>query len=118
LLLDNGLVLSCSYDKTIMVWSYRLKVPQLEHFTITKQEELRCLEYLPEEATLLIGTNSGSILSQKIDDILNWDDNEDPMMIEMGDMSDWDGQEQEEDPDDYMNGKTLDENYEEILRLQ
>lgn len=84
---------------------------------ITKPDELRCMEYLPDEATLLIGTNSGSILSHKIDKILNWDDNEDPLMLEMGDMSDWAGQE-EEDPYDYMGGKTLEENYEEALRMQ
>jgi hypothetical protein len=46
------------------------------------------MDYLPDEGTLLIGTNSGSILSHKIEDYLKYDDMADMAMLEMSDMDD------------------------------
>ena len=82
LMLENGILLSCAYDKKVKVWRYKTH-EELESFT--KPDELRCMDYLPDGGTLLVGTNSGSILSEKIEKYLNYDDMEE-MMIEMGDM--------------------------------
>jgi hypothetical protein len=70
------------------------------------------MDYLPDEGTLLIGTNSGSVLSQKIEDYLKYDDMEDIAMIDMGDMEDY--EEAEEDQYDILDGLTLDQNVEKI----
>lgn len=86
LLLENGLLLSCSYDKTVKVWRYKTH-EMLDSFT--KPDELRCMDYLPDSGTLLIGTNVGSIFSHKIEKYMNYDDMEDIYMIEMGEMDDY-----------------------------
>lgn len=58
--MDNGLLLSCSYDKKVIVWIYqRGKVFE----TYLKNDELRCMDFVLEAGTLLIGTNSPTILS-------------------------------------------------------
>jgi hypothetical protein len=54
ILQENGLLLSCSYDKTIMVWKYENK-QMIEKYE--KQEELRCMDYLSSTKTLFVGTN-------------------------------------------------------------
>jgi hypothetical protein len=74
------------------------------------------MDYLPDEGTLLIGTNSGSVLSQKIEDYLKYDDMEDIAMIDMGDMEDY--EEGSEDPYDVLEGLTLDQNLEKIYQEQ
>ena len=86
LLLENGILLSCAYDKKVKVWRYKTH-EELESFT--KPDELRCMDYLPDGGTLLIGTNSGSILSHKIEQWMNYDEMEDIGMIDMGDMEDY-----------------------------
>ena len=72
------------------------------------------MDYLPDEGTLLIGTNSGSVLSQKIEDYLKYDDMEDIAMIDMGDMEDY--EEGGEDQYDVLEGLTLDQNVEKIYQ--
>ena len=63
------------------------------------------MDYLPDEGTLLIGTNSGFILSDKLDErIINFNDFDG--MLEMGDMSDFD--QNVEDEYDPLDGKTID----------
>lgn len=103
MLLENGLVLSCGNDKTdnVKVWHY--KSSNL-HVAFTKGEELRCMDYIPDEGTLLLGTNSGSILSHKIEDLIAFDDLEDIGMLEMDDL----GDETREDEYDPLDGMSLD----------
>lgn len=86
LLENNGLLLSCSYDKMIKVWAYKSH-EMLDSFV--KADEMRCMDYLPDQGTLLIGTNTGSILSHKIEKYINYNDDIDMAMIEMDDMEDY-----------------------------
>ena len=112
-MLENGLLLSCSYDRTVKVWHYKSN----ELFDeITKPDELSCMDYLPADGTLLSGTNSGSVLSHKIEDYLKYDDMDDIAMIEMDDMDDY--EQPEDDQYDPLDGMTLDQNLEKILREQ
>ena len=68
LLQENGLLVSCSFDKSICVWKYenRQLVDQYE-----KQEELRCMDYLSSTKTLFVGTNQKSILTVNIEKLLD-----------------------------------------------
>lgn len=111
-MLENGILLSCAYDKIVKVWSYK-NHEELESFT--KPDELRCMDYLPDGGTLLIGTNSGSILSEKIEKFLNYDDMED-LMIEMGDMESEDHNHDQFDQYDPLEGLTVDEQLQKILK--
>lgn len=54
ILQENGLLISCSYDKSIIVWKYQHKqiIERIE-----KTEELRCMDYLSSTKTLFVGTN-------------------------------------------------------------
>jgi len=51
---ETGLLLSCSYDKTVIAWKYETKTI-VEKFE--KTEELRCMDYISSSKTLFIGTN-------------------------------------------------------------
>jgi WD40 repeat protein len=84
MLLENGLVLSCGCDKNdnVKVWHYKSNTL---YKSFTKGEDLRCMDYLPDEGTLLLGSNSGQILSHKIEDLIAFDDMEDIAMLEMDD---------------------------------
>lgn len=95
----------------VKVWYY--KQSELYH-SFTKPHELRCMDYLHDEGTLLIGTNSGFILSHKIEQYLNFNDFDEMQMLEMGDMEDYD-ELTLEDEFDPLGGKTVDQNIEEIL---
>lgn len=74
LFLPNGLLLSCSYDKTIIAWQY--KDNSMVGEPIVRKDELRCMglveKHGPEKSqdTLLIGTNSHAILTQDIRELL------------------------------------------------
>lgn len=60
--------MSCSYDKTVVVWKYQHRqiVERIE-----KQEELRCMDYLSSTKTLFVGTNQKSILTINIEMFLD-----------------------------------------------
>ena len=75
--MENGLLLSCSYDKTVKVWNYSR---QLEIDSFTKNDELRCMDYLSDSGTLLLGTNSPAILAHKIEKYMNYGDFDDDDM--------------------------------------
>lgn len=51
---ENGLLLSCAYDKTVIVWNYQ---EEREITRFKKPEELRCMDYLSSTKTLFVGTN-------------------------------------------------------------
>ena len=65
---ENGLLVSCSFDRTIIVWKYQDKqiVEKYE-----KVEELRCMDYLSSTQTLFVGTNQTNILTLNIDKLLD-----------------------------------------------
>ena len=65
---ENGLLLSCSFDKTICVWKYENRL-LLERYD--KAEELRCMDYLASTKTLFVGTNQKSILTVNIEKLLD-----------------------------------------------
>jgi hypothetical protein len=110
MMLENGLLFSCSYDRTVKVWQYKRN----EFFAdFTKADDLRCMDYLPDEGTLLIGTNSGAILSHRIEEYLRIDERFDLGMITMGDMED-----EFQDNDDALDGMSVDEYSDKILREQ
>ena len=65
---ENGLLLSCAYDKTVIVWKYQ---EEREITRFKKPEELRCMDYLSSTKTLFVGTNQKSIITIPIDDLLS-----------------------------------------------
>ena len=112
---DNGLLLSCSYDKKIKAWIYHEEVQYTE---ILKNEELRCMDYVAESGTLLVGTNTHAILPHNIADLMRFENN--PTRRRRGDMEDMSGwsygdeeevkEEFEDDGDEYyLEGMTLDD---------
>ena len=64
---EAGFLLSCAYDKTIIVWKYEEKREIMRYL---RQEELRCMDYLSSMKMLFVGTNQKSILTVNIDEIL------------------------------------------------
>ena len=115
ILFDNGLLLSCSYDKKIKAWIYQKEELFCE---ILKNEELRCMDYVAESGTLLVGTNTHAILPHNIADLMRFENN--PTRRVRGDMEDMSGfsygdEEEAKEPfeDDgdeyYLEGMTLDE---------
>ena len=84
----------------------------------TKKEDLRCMDYVAESGTLLIGTEQCSIVTHNIIDMMNYMDYGDfdgidfDMDEEYTDMS---GQyAQEEEHYDPLEGKDVDSAYNEI----
>ena len=68
--LDNGLLLSCSFDGKIICWRYS---DDVVHGEVVKEgQQLRCLGAVTEQGTLLVGTNSFTILTQSITDWVNY----------------------------------------------
>lgn len=64
---EAGFLLSCAYDKTIIVWKYE---EEREVTRYQRSEELRCMDYLASMKMLFVGTNQKSILTINIDDLL------------------------------------------------
>jgi hypothetical protein len=64
---DIGLLVSCSYDKNLIVWKYH---EERELARLTRNEELRCMDYLKSMKTLFVGTNDKIILTIPLDEIL------------------------------------------------
>ena len=81
--------MSCAYDGKIICWRYD---EDLKHGEIVKpNQELRCMGAVTENGTLLVGTNTFTILTQSITDWVNWGkmkDNE----VAMGESSDFEEQ--------------------------
>lgn len=65
---EAGFLLSCAYDKTIIVWKYEEKREIMRYL---RQEELRCMDYLSSMRMLFVGTNQKSILTINIEEILS-----------------------------------------------
>ncbi len=64
---DIGLLMSCSYDKSLIVWKYH---EEKEVARLERGEELRCMDYLKSIKTLFVGTNDKNILTIPLEDIL------------------------------------------------
>ena len=83
-----------------MAWEYSI---QRLYDKFTKKEELRCMDYVQESGTLLLGTNNNSIVTHNIVDLLNYfrtdfkDLGDMEGMGGMDDMSDYDGEDEAEE---------------------
>jgi len=64
---DIGLLMSCSYDKSLIVWKYH---EEREVARLDRSEELRCMDYLKSMKTVFVGTNEKTILTIGLDEIL------------------------------------------------
>jgi WD40 repeat protein len=64
---DIGLLMSCSYDKNLIVWKYH---EERELARLERSEELRCMDYLKSLKTLFVGTNDKIILTISLEEIL------------------------------------------------
>ena len=69
LIKESGLLLSAGQDQTIKVW-YTVKNVLID--TFQKSEAPLCLEYISEENVLLVGTESGNILTHGITDFMTF----------------------------------------------
>ena len=69
-MLDNGMLLSCAYDGKIKCWKYQNN--ELHDEIVKQGQELRCMGAVTENGTLLVGTNSLTILTQSIADWCNY----------------------------------------------
>ena len=67
LITESGLLISICEDKTIKVW-YASKKVLIDSFA--KQEIPLCVEYIGEENCMLLGTESGDILTHPIGDLM------------------------------------------------
>jgi WD40 repeat protein len=65
---DIGLLMSCSYDKNLIVWKYH---EERELARLERSEELRCMDYLKSLKTLFVGTNDKIILTIPLEEILH-----------------------------------------------
>ena len=117
-MLDNGLLLSCSYDKRVKAWQYQ---QQALFYEFEKTEELRCMDYVTDSGTLLIGTNTHAILPHNITDLMNFENlgrigGMDESEAEYG--SEEEKKEQFEDEGDeyYLEGMTLDEKIAQLTK--
>ena len=98
--LPNGLLLSCSHDKTIRVWEYNNNQQIGE--PIEKRDQLRCMDVVTETGTLLIGTNTQAILTHNITDLINFIPEDQESINQLGyDMSDYGSEGDEENKIDY-----------------
>ena len=64
---DVGLLMSCAYDKNLIVWKYH---EERELARLQRNEELRCMDYLKSLKTLFVGTNDKIILTISLEEIL------------------------------------------------
>ena len=71
-MLPNGLVLSCSFDKMVIAWSYLV---EQEVRRWEKNEQLRCMDFIdtPKLQKLFVGTDRGVILAIDIQELLELD---------------------------------------------
>lgn len=67
LITESGLLLAISEDKTIKVW-YTQKKMMIDSFS--KEEVPLCIEYIGEENIMLLGSESGDILTHPIGDYM------------------------------------------------
>ena len=122
---DNGLLLSCSYDKKIKAWIYQDGV---EYKSILKTEELRCMDYVADSGTLLVGTNSHTILPEPIADLMRFENNPRRIRGDMDDMSGYSGVDYDEEEakdefaDDgdeyYLEGMSLDDKIAQLVKAE
>ena len=123
--LDNGLLLSCAYDGKIICWHYNEDTKFGE--IVKENQQLRCMDYVSESGTLLVGTNTFAILTQSITEWVNFGGiyDEDNLAIEFDSMAEgeeykygaddsygdeMDGRQNMGDSDyDILEGQTLDE---------
>jgi WD40 repeat protein len=68
MMLKNGFLVSCSYDRKIFFWDYFRG--EIVHTLTRKKEEFKCMAYLEKQETLLVGTNGKSILTFDISKML------------------------------------------------
>ena len=90
---------------------------------VKDNQQLRCMDAVTESGTLLVGTNTFTILTQQITEWINFNSDEFPAIedgsnyeerkYEEYDGSDYDGYGREE-RDDILEGRTLDEHLDEI----
>jgi hypothetical protein len=73
LLLNNGLIVSCGQEKEILVWKNQEGAYVIVG-QFPKTDELRCMDYVLESNQLLIGTGSGTVLTQSIVEFLSYQD--------------------------------------------
>jgi hypothetical protein len=71
LLLNNGLIVSCGQEKEILVWKNQEGAYVIVG-QFPKTDELRCMDYVLESNQLLIGTGSGTVLTQSIVEFLSY----------------------------------------------
>ena len=124
-ILDNGLLLSCAYDGKIICWHYN---EDIKHGEILKEnQQLRCMDAVTESGTLLIGTNTFTILTQQITEWINFRSDEfmpiegESVMEEQKDYAedDYDSEiggyrRRDGEAYDILEGQTLDEALDEI----
>jgi len=54
-MLNNGILLSCAYDKLVIAWRYH---KEEEVCRYVKDKELRCMDYIENQGKLFVGTNA------------------------------------------------------------
>lgn len=67
----------------VMVWEYS---NQCLYEKFAKKEQLRCMDYVQESGTLLLGTDNNSIVTHNIVDLLNYFRTDFKDMEDMGGM--------------------------------
>ena len=116
--LDNGLLLSCAYDGRIICWNYRYDVAYIP--IVKENQQLRCMGAVTDSGMLLVGTNNFAILTQQITDWCNYENDDissyqgEHAMIGM-DYGSEESKEDSEDRYDVLEGRTLDENFQDAL---
>ena len=121
--LDNGLLLSCAYDGKIICWRYSDDV--IHGQVVKENQQLRCMGAVTGSGTLLIGTNTFTILTHSITDWVNFYKDDDLKRIgyggeeykfEEGDSDDMEGaRNMYDDPNyDVLEGQSLEDAMNEI----
>jgi hypothetical protein len=67
-MLNNGILLSCAYDKLVIAWTYQ---NEQEIMRWEKTEELRCMDYIEQQGKLFVGTNNRQIMTIDISPLLD-----------------------------------------------
>lgn len=76
------------------------------------------MDFVLEAGTLLVGTNTPVILSQQIFDLLSYEQEFDPILEDDGLSEDFDEREMGGEEYDPLEGRSVDENLERILKEQ
>lgn len=97
---ESGVLLSCSQDREVVCWIYQ-KGRVLERFS--KTEDLLCMEYIGEEGVLMLGTESGNILTHNVVHLINFQNDGDWPQLEddYGDENDEQEEHKDQFGDDY-----------------